>query len=732
MISILEAAPGRPLFFLNGESSTYVAGVSADGFLCHIHWGGRVSPTPRAAESMLAEAIAFSPELRAVSGGKTGLDILRYEYPTSNTGDFRMPAVDVRHPDGSTGLRLKYTGHRTVQGKPLLAGLPAVYAAGPGEASSLEIDLLDEKSGLCVTLTYTVFKDRDVVARSARLFNRGAGTLVVTRALSASLDIADSNFDMIHLPGAWARERWVERHRLHSGAQLIGSRRGASSHQHNPFFCIASPDTSETKGEVRGVSLVYSGNHIGGAEVDQRFNTRLSAGIHPEGFSWTLEPGESFQTPEAVLAFSTDGLSGLSSQYHRLYRERLVRGPWRDRERPVLINNWEATYFDFHSDHLVEIARRAASVGIELFVLDDGWFGKRNDDASSLGDWETNTDKLPGGLPALAEKISALGLKFGLWFEPEMISPDSELYRAHPDWCLHIPGRERTEARNQLVLDFSRGELVDAIANRISAILRSAPISYVKWDMNRHLTEVGSSSLPAGRQGEVAHRHILGVYRLMDHLTREFPEVLFESCSGGGGRFDPGMLYYMPQTWTSDNTDAISRLKIQMGTSLVYPPCTMGAHVSDVPNHQVHRSTPMRTRGHVALAGQFGFELDLSKLGPQDLEETARLVRLAKETRHLLREGDFLRLADPFAGNLAAWMFVSPDRGEALVTAVLSLAEPNVAQPRLRLRGLDPNANYRLTGEPGHVWPGDWLMESGLTVPLSRDFESVLWHLVRE
>jgi len=433
-----------------------------------------------------------------------------------------------------------------------------------------------------------------------------------------------------------------------------------------------------------------------------------------------------------VLAYSASGLSGLSSQYHRLYRERLVRGHWRDRKRPIQINNWEATYFDFNAEKLVGIARRAASAGIELFVLDDGWFGKRKRRHLLAGRLGNQYRQAPGGLSALAESISALGLKFGLWFEPEMVSAESDLYREHPDWCLHIDGRSRTEGRNQLVLDFSREEVVDAIFMRISRILASGKISYVKWDMNRHLTEVASASLPAGCQGEVAHRHILGVYRLMERITSEFPDVLFESCSGGGGRFDPGMLYYMPQTWTSDNTYAVSRLKIQMGTSLVYPPCTTCSHVSDVPNHQVHRSTPMRARGHVALAGQFGFQLDLSKLGPEDLEEASRLVRLAKETRHLLRDGDFHRLADAFAGNLAAWMFVSPDRGEALVTAIITLAEPNVLQPRLRLRGLDPDATYRLTGEPSGSWPGDWLMEAGITVPLSRDFDSVLWHLVRE
>lgn len=730
-IFLVESRSGKPLFFLNGSSSSYVLGVNAEGFLCHLHWGGPVAPDAAMAAFFEQACIAFSPAVRTASGGLIGLDTMRLEYPTANTGDFRLPALDVRHADGTHGLRLRYAGHRIAAGKPGLASLPATYVEDASEAETLEVDLHDESGAVAVTLLYTVFAGRDVVARSARILNTGGQPVTVLRALSMALDLRGSDFEMIHLPGAWARERWIERQPLHSGAQIISSRRGASSHQHNPFFALVEPSATETTGAVRGVSLVYSGNHMGGAEVDQIFNTRILSGINPEGFSWHLAPGEEFQTPEAVLAYSAEGLGGLSRQYHHLYRERLVRGAWRDRERPVLVNNWEGTYFDFTADKLVAIAKVAARAGIELFVLDDGWFGKRNDDTTSLGDWFVDENKLPGGLAPLAERINAEGLAFGLWLEPEMISPDSELARAHPDWCLHVPGRSRTEGRQQLVLDFSRDEVVQGIGDQLVAILHTAPVRYIKWDMNRHLTEIGSAGHAPESQGEVAHRHILGVYKLMDRLATEFPEILFESCSGGGGRFDPGILYYMPQTWTSDNTDAISRLKIQYGTSLVYPPCTMGAHVSAVPNHQVFRTTSLRTRGYVALAGQFGFELDLTSMTEEEIAGMSELVQLAKETRHLLRTGDFYRLRDPFTGHVAAWQIVSVDRDEALVTATLAFAEPNSLYEPLKLRGLDPAARYRVVHGPEGEWPGDVLMEIGLPVAFKQDFDCILWHLRR-
>lgn len=738
LVQIVTPASGRPLFFLRGAASTYACGVHPAGFLCHLHWGKPVAPNPDLASWLESPGTAFSPILGSPNEPlRTALDVLRYEYPTANTGDFREPALDVIHTDGTRGLRLLYADHRVLPGKRPLEGLPATYVEDDTEAETLEIDLRDtqEESGVLVTLGYTVFAGRDVIVRSARIVNRGERPFAIVRALSMALDSAPAatRDDWLTLPGAWARERWVERAPLRSGLQLIGSRRGASSHQSHPFFALLENGCDESRGEARGFSLVYSGNHHGGVELDPFAQKRAFLGINPDGFRWLLQPGQCFQTPEVVLAYAENGLGGLSHQYHRLFRERLVRGPWRDRERPILINNWEATYFAFNADKLVAIARAAGDLGVELFVLDDGWFGRRNDDTTSLGDWVVDRDKLPGGLKDTARRVVETGLLFGLWFEPEMVSPDSDLYRQHPDWCLHIPNRPRTESRQQLVLDFSRPEVVDEVYRRVAAVLHEAPVAYMKWDMNRHLTEVASAGRTADRQGETAHRHILGVYSFAERLLRDFPNLLIEGCSGGGGRYDPGLLHYAPQFWCSDNTDAIARLRIQHGTTLVYPPCTLGAHVSATPNHQVHRTTPLLTRCHVALAGQFGFELDLTTLAPSELTEAREMVEVAKQTRHLLRHGTMHRLLDPNIGTVAAWMLVSEDRDEAVVTAVLALAEPNWRLPALRLRGLDAGAWYRCVHGPAGTWRGDALMELGLPLDgLRADFQSLRWHLKRQ
>jgi alpha-galactosidase len=616
-----------------------------------------------------------------------------------------------------------------------------VYSENGDEAATLAVTLADEPSGLEVVLAYTVFAGRDVIARSARIVNAGRSPVTLRRALSASLDLPRHKLDFIRLPGAWARERWVERDRLHSGLQAIGSRRGASSHQDNPFFALVAPQATEEHGHAYGFSLVYSGNHFGGTDVDPFFQPRAFLGISPDLFAWRLEPGESFQTPEVVLAFSAGGLGGMSRQYHSLYRERLCRGRWRDAERPIVVNNWEATFFDFDAPKILAIAEVAKKIGVETLVLDDGWFGKRNDDKSSLGDWFLNQEKLPAGLADLARRVNALGLGFGLWFEPEMVSPDSRLYRAHPDWCLHIPGRNRSQSRNQLVLDFSRPEVVDAIYAQVAAILRDAPITYVKWDMNRHLSEVASAGREPARQAETFHRHILGVYAFMERITTEFPHILFESCSGGGGRYDPGMLFYMPQIWASDNTDPISRLKIQHGTSLVYPLSTLDAAIAVSPCHPFHRPATLKTRGHVALAGLFGFQLDLSTFTETEVAESIALTDLAKRTRRLRATGDLHRLRDPFTDNCGAWAIVAPDRGEAVITYVHKLAEAGLPPHRLSaghptfthlaVPGLDPAATYRSVHGPAGEWSGAFLMHVGLPFELTTDFESVFWHLQR-
>lgn len=714
-------------FFLQGPSSSYVLGLSRSGHLLHLHWGARVEPGELGA---VVHAIdrAFSPNPIAGDRGYS-LDTLPQECPTAGASDFRSPAVVVEHPDGSTQLDLVYDSHALVRGKPKLPGLPATYAEADAEADTLTVTLVDEISGVRVELAYTQFAGLDAIARSLRIVNGGGAARFVTRAFSASLDLPHAAYDLITLPGAWARERQTQRAPLRAGLQGVSSVRGTSSHQANPFLALVDPGATEEHGEARGVSLVYSGCFAAQVEVDQFSAARVQTGLNPPNLRWKLAPGEAFQAPEAVLAYSGAGLGGMSRTYHRLYRTRLARGKFRDAPRPILINNWEATYFDFDTPKLVSIAAKAKEIGVELMVLDDGWFGARAHDRAGLGDWVVNEKKLPGGLTRLASEIEGLGMRFGLWFEPEMVNPDSDLYRAHPDWCLHVPGRIRSEGRNQLVLDLSRKEVREYVHWSVTKVLREAKISYVKWDMNRHLTEAWSPEHPAG---EVHHRWALGVYELLERITAEFPEVLFESCSGGGGRFDPGLLHYMPQVWTSDNTDAVARLAIQHGTSLVYPLSAMGAHVSAVPNHQNHRTTPIRTRGHVAFTGAFGFELDLNKLSADDLQATRELVTEYNQVRGLLAGGDLHRLIAPDAHH-AAWLVVAPDRSRALATYVQVLAETNGSIPVLRLRGLDPGARYRVAtaGEADAVIGGDALMAIGLRPLVRHDFTSRTWHLDR-
>ncbi|XHR28589.1 MAG: alpha-galactosidase [Chthoniobacteraceae bacterium] len=720
-------------FHLRSQATSYVLAVAASGELVHAYWGAALRE-PEVLHRLNPHDVAFSPRLLQDRDGLIfSLDTAPREYPDYGRGDYRAPAFQVQAADGSTLSTFRYVSHSIRPGKPALEGLPATYVEADAEADTLEILLRDALTGVEATLSYTVFNELDAITRSARFSNTGSQPVRLLRALSASVDLPEAGFELLQLSGAWARERHVARTPLRPGTQSLESRRGASSHQQNPFIALLDPSTTEDTGRVYGLNLVYSGNFLAQAEVDQLDTTRVSIGINPFDFSWLLEPGESFQTPEAVLVFSSEGLNGLSQRYHRLYRTRLCRGPWRDKVRPILINNWEATYFEFNAEKIEAIASTAGDLGIELFVLDDGWFGHRDDDCTSLGDWTTDLKKLPAGLPDLVERINARGLRFGLWFEPEMISPDSDLYRAHPDWCLHVGGRDRTEGRQQLVLDFSRPEVCDAIIEKISAVLASAPITYVKWDMNRHMSEIGSASLPPARQRETAHRYMLGLYRVMGEITGRFPEVLFESCSGGGGRFDPGILFYMPQTWTSDDSDAVERLKIQYGTSLVYPVSAQGAHVSACPNHQVGRVTSLAMRGHVAMSGNFGYELDLNQLTPQERETVRAQVALYKDLRGIIQTGTFYRLRSPFEGGDAAWMTVSEDGSRAVVFYFQVLAKPNPGTTILRLKGLDPTRRYRVS-ELGRSLGGDVLMNAGLRVdfPHPGDFQSVIWQLERE
>ncbi|TMD26972.1 MAG: alpha-galactosidase, partial [Chloroflexi bacterium] len=733
-------------FHLRTDSISYILRVYENGWLGGVYLGPALAAGRSHRHLGTPEFHGFSNRL----GEPVALEI-----PTPGSGDYRVPALVVEGADGSTVLDLAHAGQRIRAGKAPLPGLPATYVEDDDEATTLEIDVADGSTGALVTLSYTLFRDVPAIARSMRIRNHGRARFTIRCAMSASLDLPDNDWNFVHLSGTWARERHVRTRRLELGRQSISSPRGSSGHQHNPFVALTRAATTEDRGEAIGFSLVYSGNFLAEAEVEPFRTARVRIGIDPETFAWRLEPGAEFVTPEAVIVYSDTGLGGMSDAYHQLYRERLARGPWRDRPRPVLANNWEGTYFDFTEERLLAIATVARDLGIELFVLDDGWFGKRDNDDSSLGDWFVDRRKLPNGIAGLARRIEELGLRFGLWIEPEMVSEHSELFAAHPEWAIGIPGRSRTEGRQQLVLDMSRPEVVDHLFAVLSEILAGAPISYVKWDMNRYITEPYSAALPPERQGEFFHRYMLGVYALYDRLTDAFPEILFESCAGGGGRFDPGLLYYAPQAWTSDQTDAIERLSIQWGTSLVYPVSSMGAHVSAVPNHQVGRITPIDTRAAVAFFGAFGYELDTTSLSADERARVAEQVGFFKQHRELLQFGRFVRLRSPFPGpdggsaNETAWMVVSPDARRAIVAFYQVLNRPVPGAERLRLRGLDPSTSYRVTAWPAGrdtlavanvgVHDGAELMGAGLRIDASReetaargDFWSRLFVLVAE
>ena len=711
-------SPDQHTIYLSGGSTTYLLHIDADDRLLCPYWGPRLPD----------DSFTYNPkDYFSFISFDLPVSRLPFDIPTCGTGWYGTPAVGALNAHGDDVTDLRVVSFRTVPGKPALPGLPATYTESPSEADTLIVLLADTQTGLQTEAAYTVFAASGVIARSLNIRNTGSWPLRLTSVQSASVPFWSADLDLIHLKGAWARERVIVRRPAGEGEYRISSARGASGHEENPFLALCDRNADEFSGRVWAASLVYSGSFQASCSVDNTEHARLSIGMNPAVFSWLLAPGESFQSPEAVLVFSDAGLNGMSQQYHALYRTRLARGIWRDRSRPVLINNWEGTYFSFTEKRLLAIAEKAKEIGVELFVLDDGWFGKRNSDNCSLGDWTVNRRKLPSGLSGLSEKINALGLRFGLWFEPEMVSPDSKLYRAHPDWCLHVPGRSRTEARNQLILDLSRPEVQDYIISAVSGVLSSASIGYVKWDMNRNMTEAFSEALPPERRMETQHRYMLGLYRVLETITSSFPNVLFESCSGGGGRFDPGMLHYMPQTWTSDDTDAVERLKLQYGTSVVYPASSMGAHVSAVPNHQTGRSASLRMRGDVALAGNFGFELDLTRMSQQDLAEAADLVARVKSLRDLTRTGTSWRLLSPFEGNDTAWAFVSEDRKEVLFCAYRTLSAPLTPPVRIRLRGLLPDAWYKT--EDGAAYNGSVLMNHGISVPHRGDFSSFVLHL---
>lgn len=657
------------------------------------------------------------------------LDSFPTEYSTHGIGDFREDCIAIETLGGHTALQLGYVSHKIYGGKPGLEGLPATFGSEV-ECTTLEILCVDRVLNLEVTLLYTVFEDIDAITRSVKVKNAGTQALYLTKVLSACLDMDNREFELITLNGAWARERHINRRPVVFGKQGASSNRGESGHQNNPFLALLTKNADQDTGEVYGFNLIYSGNFMAIADLGHMNNLRTVIGINSYDFKWKLEVGSSFQAPEAVLVYSGEGIGGMTRAYHDLYRKHLIRGEYKDRKRPILINNWEATYFDFNTEKLLSIAKEAASLGIEMLVVDDGWFGKRNDDNSSLGDWTVNEEKLPGGLKYLVDEVNRLGMKFGIWFEPEMVSLDSKLYRAHPDWAIAVPGRTAGLARNQYVLDCSRKEVVDYIYESVASVLRSANIEYVKWDMNRALTDIGSVGLPADRQGEIFHRYVLGVYELQDRLTKEFPHLLLENCSSGGARFDPGILYYSPQIWCSDDTDAIERLEIQEGTAMVYPLSTMGAHVSDCPNHAVGRVTPFETRGYVALAGTFGYELDVTKIPNDDRAMIPEQVKMYHKYNDLVREGDYYRLASYGENHrYDCWQVVSKDKSESLITFINVLHSVASRSKNIRLKGLESTKRYQIEGTD-QVYSGSTLMNAGILIEnLYGDFKGKLLHL---
>lgn len=713
------------VFHLSNAVFSYVLRVEEGNVLTNEYFGQAISAY-RGGRKYPRVDRSFSPNFPEATDRLYSLDTILQEYPGYGTGDYRTPAQVIRHEDGSTVTDFRYKSYEIVTGKPRLDGMPSTYVEQDEEAETLIITLEDPKERLTARLAYTVYCDRPVLARSARIENEGAETHYLQKAASLSLDLPLQELEVITLNGMWGRERMMEREPVKRGVKVFDSKRGSSSHQMNPFLALVSPETTEYAGEAVGFSLVYSGSHQMLLERDPYGQTRVQLGINEFGFEWRLDPGACFQTPEVNIVYSANGTMEMSQAFHALYRERLARGTFRDADRPILINNWEATYFDFDEAKIKSIVDESAALGIELFVLDDGWFGRRDDDYTSLGDWFEYEQKIPNGLKGLADYIHTKGMKFGLWFEPEMISRESELFKQHPDWAIQIPGRGLSKGRDQYVLDFSRKEVRDNIVQQMTEVLDRVPIDYLKWDFNRNVTEVFSTSLPSDRQGEVLHRYVLGLYEVLETITSRYPNILFESCSGGGGRFDPGMLYYMPQTWTSDNTDAIARLKIQHGTSMVYPISSMGAHVSAVPNHQTHRETSLEMRGNVAMAGVFGYELDVTEMSEDEKAIVKQQVEFYQEHRRTFQYGTFYRLESAFDSNHPSWMFVSEEEVIVCDYSVLSETAPLVRL--LKLRGLDTTAVYEVEGQH---YGGDELMHVGLYIePIVKgDFVSKLYVL---
>lgn len=707
----------RKIFKIDSLDSTYAIGVFEGDFLVHLYYGKKIPDTNLISTAFRGGFASISPLTASTADNPYfSPDIQPMAYSCNGSGDFRLAALSIKDSEGRATTDIRYVDHRIYSGKPKLKGLPATYCNSDDEADTLEIIALDKFTGAKVTLCYTAFKNHSIITQSVKIENTGSEAFDIEKIASCCVNFPSMSYNMVHLYGTWARERTVTTHHLVHGIQSVASKRGSSSHNHNPFVALVDDKGGEDYGDAFGFNLVYSGNFAIDIETDYMDCTRLVMGINPIDFNWYLEPGEEFQSPEAVMAYSADGLGGMSRTFHDFYNNNLIRGTWKNKKRPLLINSWEGSGFDFDDETLVRYAKQAKELGCELLVMDDGWFGVRNCDDSSLGDWYVNEDKLNGPLSKLIERVNAEGMEFGIWYEPEMISPDSDIYRAHPDWCVHVEGRDISPARQQYVIDMTRQDVRDNIFNQMYDVLSKNNIAYLKWDYNRPISEPASMGLDKKHQKEFFHRFILGTYELMDRITSAFPDILFESCSGGGGRYDPGMLYYMPQTWASDNTDPIERLRIQFGTSMCYPASSMGAHVS------ASNRAGLETKAAVALWGTFGYELDPKHLSDEDKEIVKKTSALYHKYYDLTHNGDLYRIIAPTEDEFkCAWSFVAKDKSEALLTVIIKNRTPHTFL-NVRLKGLDENKMY-VNESNGEIYSGALLMNAGVNLSVGGDFD---------
>ena len=718
-------------FTLQTKNTTYQMQVDRYGFLLHLYYGKKTDGCMDYLLTYYDRGFSGNP-YDAGEDRTYSMDTLPQEFPCYGNGDFRSTAFAVENADGSMSCDLRYKSHKIFDGKYNLQGLPAVYASDK-EAQTLEILMEDPVTGVKVVLLYGVLSAQDIITRSVSVKNESSGKIYLNKIESASLDFLYGDYEFLTFYGRHAMERNVQRVPVVHGAQKIGSVRGTSSHQYNPMMILAEKETTEDKGNCYAMSFVYSGCFQGEVLKDQLNQTRMMLGLQEEAFRYPLETGEMFQAPEVILSYSSEGMNRLSQNLHHCIRQHICRGKYKEEIRPILINSWEAAYFDFTGDTIYELAKAAKEVNIDMLVMDDGWFGKRDDDNSGLGDWFVNEKKLGGTLGNLIKGINDLGVKFGIWIEPEMVSEDSDLYRKHPDWALTVPGRNPVRSRNQLVLDFSRKEVVDEIYDQICKVLDQGNIEYVKWDMNRSLMDVYSSV--TRDQGRVLHDYVLGLYDFLERLVQRYPNLLIEGCSGGGGRFDAGMMYYTPQIWCSDNTDAIDRLRIQYGTSFGYPVSVVGSHVSAVPNHQTGRKTPLHTRGVVAMSGTFGYELNLMKLSEEEKQEIREQIAEYKSYAPIIQNGLYYRLSDPTTEEICAWEFVHTDEKEqskVLLNIVMQVIHGNMTVNYVKLQGLEETAVYR-EEKSGKRYTGAALMYGGMPLPIEPgEYQAYQYCFVKE